>query len=261
MQFGKTKIILLAGLVAVSMATVPVNAKKNIFKRSGNAIKEFFNGDKKSDEEKEAEVETKAEETTSEQPVKEKTSQKKDDPKTLEEIYDSPLDDNIRTPKLGGQKETVRRYQQKIAKQLKASGKNVETTRNGEVVIVTVPANDLFMPNETQLKATAAKYLQPFVGYLDELDFYRMLLVMHSDNTGSEQYTDNLTSQRVLAVLKWMKGKVKNDDYIIPYAMGASDPLPDTPNNSVENREKNRRLEIYLVPGKAMIKKASRGEL
>lgn len=260
MQFGKAKIILLAGLVAVSMAAMPLSAKKNIFKRSGSAIKEFFSGDKKSDEQVETDNETKEKETTSEQP-KEKTSQKKDDPKTLEEIYDSPLDDNIRTPKLGGQKENIRKYQQKIAKQLKASGKNVETTRNGEVVIVTIPVNDLFMPNETQLKATAAKYLQPFVGYLDELDFYRVLLVMHSDNTGSEQYTDNLTSQRVLAVLKWMKGKVKNDDYIIPYAMGASDPLPNTPNNSVENREKNRRLEIYLVPGKAMVKKSSRGEL
>ncbi len=242
------------------MAAMPLSAKKNIFKRSGSAIKEFFSGDKKSDEQVETDNETKEKETTSEQP-KEKTSQKKDDPKTLEEIYDSPLDDNIRTPKLGGQKENIRKYQQKIAKQLKASGKNVETTRNGEVVIVTIPVNDLFMPNETQLKATAAKYLQPFVGYLDELDFYRVLLVMHSDNTGSEQYTDNLTSQRVLAVLKWMKGKVKNDDYIIPYAMGASDPLPNTPNNSVENREKNRRLEIYLVPGKAMVKKSSRGEL
>ncbi len=259
MQFGKTKILLLAGLVAVSMVAMPVSAKKNIFKRSGSAIKEFFNGDKKTDEE--SDTETQEKETAEEQPAKEKTSQKRESDKTLEEIYDSPLDDNIRTPKLGGQKENIRKYQQKIAKQLKASGKNVETTRNGEVVIVTISVNDLFMPNETQLKATAAKCLQPFVGYLDELDFYRVLLVMHSDNTGSEQYTDNLTSQRVLAVLKWMKGKVKNDDYIIPYAMGASDPLPDTPNNSVENREKNRRLEIYLVPGKAMIKKSSRGEL
>ena len=45
MQFGKTKIILLAGLVAVSMAAMPLSAKKNIFKRSGSAIKEFFSGD------------------------------------------------------------------------------------------------------------------------------------------------------------------------------------------------------------------------
>lgn len=255
MQFSRTKTILLAGLLAVSMATAPMSAKKNIFKRSGGAIKEFFSGDKKS------ETETETEEVTETQPAKEKTSQTKDTDKSLEEIYDSPLEDNLRTPKLGGQKAKVREYQQRVAKQLKAAKWNVETTRNGEVVIVTIPVNDLFMPNETQLKSTAGKYLQPFVGYLDELDFYRMLLVMHSDNTGSEQYTDNLTSQRVVSVLKWLKGKVKNDDYIIPYAMGASDPLPDTPNNSVENREKNRRLEIYLVPGKAMIKKASRGDL
>ena len=88
--------------------------------------------------------------------------------------------------------------------------------------------------------------------------FYKMLLVMHSDNTGSPTYTLNLTRQRVNAVYDWFdeNGSV---DYVVPYALGETDPLVD--NNSVENRKTNRRLEIYLVPEKTMLQQAKKGTI
>ena len=169
--------------------------------------------------------------------------------------------ENKALPKLGNQRAKIREYQQIQAKKLLSSGQNIETTRNGEVIIATVAANDLFLPNDTTLRPTAAKVLRPYMEYLKEPDMYRMLLLMHSDNTGSEAYTNHLTTVRVSAVFDWIKDNAVCSDYVIPYAMGADDPLPNTPNNSVDNREKNRRLEIYLVPGKSMIRKSSRGQL
>ena len=68
-------------------------------------------------------------------------------------------------------------------------------------------------------------------------------------------------SNYMYTLADWIKDNAACSDYVIPYAMGADDPLPNTPNNSVDNREKNRRLEIYLVPGKSMIRKSSRGQL
>ncbi len=40
-----------------------------------------------------------------------------------------------------------------------------------------------------------------------------------------------------------------------------SDDMPLKPNNSVENRADNRRLEIYLVPGKKMLEQAKKGRI
>ncbi len=93
---------------------------------------------------------------------------------------------------------------------------------------------------------------------LKNLGSYKMLLDMHSDNTGSSEYTLNLTRQRVNAIFDWFdeNGIV---DYVVPYALGETDPLVD--NNSVENRKRNRRLEIYLVPEKTMLQQAKKGNI
>lgn len=256
---------LAAGFVAISTSIAPAYAKDNFFKRSANAVKEFFSDDKKKDdsipdkekkEEKANPEKSGTTTTTTTQPESEKI-----DDKSVTELYDLSFEENKALPKLGNQRAKIREYQQIQAKKLLSSGQNIETTRNGEVIIATVAANDLFLPNDTTLRPTAAKVLRPYMEYLKEPDMYRMLLLMHSDNTGSEAYTNHLTTVRVSAVFDWIKDNAACSDYVIPYAMGADDPLPNTPNNSVDNREKNRRLEIYLVPGKAMIRKSSRGQL
>ena len=253
---------LAAGFVAISISIAPAYAKDNFFKRSANAVKEFFSDDKKKDdstpdkEKKEEKANPEKSSTTTTQSESEKI-----DDKSVTELYELSFEENKALPKLGNQRAKIREYQQIQAKKLLSSGQNIETTRNGEVIIATVAANDLFLPNDTTLRPTAAKVLRPYMEYLKEPDMYRMLLLMHSDNTGSEAYTNHLTTVRVSAVFDWIKDNAACSDYVIPYAMGADDPLPNTPNNSVDNREKNRRFELYLVPAKSMIRKSSRGQL
>ena len=193
---------LAAGFVAISISIAPAYAKDNFFKRSANAVKEFFSDDKKKDDstpDKEKKEEKanpeKSGTTTTTQPESEKI-----DDKSVTELYDLSFEENKALPKLGNQRAKIREYQQIQAKKLLSSGQNIETTRNGEVIIATVAANDLFLPNDTTLRPTAAKVLRPYMEYLKEPDMYRMLLLMHSDNTGSEAYTNHLTTVRVSAV-------------------------------------------------------------
>ena len=61
----------------------------------------------------------------------------------------------------------------------------VETYRNKEVLLVTIPASKLFAPNEVEVRKDASSLLAPLKRYLREPDMYRVLLVMHTDNTGS----------------------------------------------------------------------------
>ena len=61
------------------------------------------------------------------------------------------------------------------------NGCTVETFRNKEVLLVTIPASKLFMPNETTLCPGAQQLLAPLKRYLKDPDMYRVLMVMHTD--------------------------------------------------------------------------------
>lgn len=135
----------------------------------------------------------------------------------------------------------------------------VETFRNKEVLVVTIPAEKLFMPNETHLRPDASSLLTPIKRYLREPDMYRVLLVMHTDNTGSEKYRERITEERSTAVFDWFLREGADTSYLFSYAY--ADEMPMVNNNSMENRGKNRRLEIYLVPGTKMLEQAKKGRI
>lgn len=176
------------------------------------------------------------------------------------DIYELSLDDNLYTPELNKEKEaaTIADFQMNIARSLKKDKYNVELMREGEVIVVTIAAGQLFNPNDTVLTDLGKLVLKPFLKYLKTPDLYKMVLVMHSDNTGSNTYTLNLSKSRVDAVFDWIGSAVPADN-VVPYALGCVEPL--FPNNSIENRRKNRRLEIYLVPSNVMIKQARNGKI
>lgn len=88
---------------------------------------------------------------------------------------------------------------------------------------------------------------------------YRVMLVMHTDNTGSEPYREQLTVDRVNAVFDWFDNSGSDTRYLFSYALG--DDMPLRPNDSMDNRDKNRRLEIYLVPGSKMVQQAQKGRI
>lgn len=174
-------------------------------------------------------------------------------------LYDLSIEANLAQPKCGKQAKDISDFQNKQAKIIKEAGYITEMMRKREVIIVTVPAADLFAPNDTALTKEGESKLKPFVPMLSTADFYRMLLVMHTDNTGSREYTDELSRARVEQILDYFEGHAKETDYVIPYAVGSERPIKE--NNSVENRAYNRRLEIFLVPGERMLDAAKEGAL
>lgn len=169
---------------------------------------------------------------------------------------------------LKGQADLVRAFQEKEATRLirgtyapAKSGGNVETYRDKEVIIITVPAARLFGANSTELLEDASVWLDPLKRYLDPTrpDMYRVLLVMHTDNTGSTSYTDNLSLERVEAVYEYLDDLGVDTRYLFPTAAGATDPIH--PNDTVDGRAANRRLEIYLIPGTRMQDEAKKGRI
>jgi len=160
----------------------------------------------------------------------------------------------------------IRKFQEKEARDrilknygMNRNGCNVENFRNKEVLLLTIPAHKLFAPNETVLRKEANALLAPVKRYLKDQDMYRVLLVMHTDNTGSEEYREYITEERCNAVFDWFEDEGVDTRYLFSYAY--ADELPLKENNSMANRDVNRRLEIYLVPGQKMLDQAKKGRI
>lgn len=169
------------------------------------------------------------------------------------DIYELTLDENLTMPKVPtntGSK--VAKTQYALAVELKSKGYDTELLRNNEVIVVTIPSAKLFAPNDTALLKEATTVMRPLLKYLNPAGNYKYILVMHGDDTGSDSYMLTLTRGRVNSIYDWFyaNGSV---DYVVPYALGSSDPL--YPNDSMSNRGKNRRLEIFIVPEKGMLSK------
>lgn len=189
-----------------------------------------------------------------------------DDTARIEELDNLDFIQMLNSVEPGSTSALIQKFQAKEGTTRLLNGKynpagecTVEAYRNKEVLLITIPAHLLFAPNQTELSAAAADYLSPLRRYLREPDMYRVMIVMHTDNTGSDQYREQLTADRVNAVFDWFDDSGSDTTYLFSYALG--DDMPLKPNDSVENRDKNRRLEIYLVPGKKMVEQAKKGKI
>ncbi|MCH5234335.1 MAG: OmpA family protein [Muribaculaceae bacterium] len=190
----------------------------------------------------------------------------KDSHERIEELDELDFIEMLNSVDPGSGASLIQKFQAKEGKNRLLNGKynpsgecKVEAFRNKEVLLITIPAHLLFEPNDTELKPGAQDYLSPIKRYLKEPDMFRVMLVMHTDNTGSDEYRDRLTVERVNSVFDWFEDSGVNTRYLFSYALG--DEMPLKPNDSMDNRRQNRRLEIYLVPGQKMVEQAQKGRI
>ncbi len=168
------------------------------------------------------------------------------------------LEENLLTPTVPDkQHNSIAGSMRREAESLHRQGYHVETMRKGEIVIVSIPTDNLFSPNDTALiHASADKLLKPFTVYLDQPGKYKVLMAVHTDDTGSARYTFDLSENRILSLYDWFDTHVANDDSLLGFPMGDTAPAVD--NDTRVNRAKNRRLEIYIVPDEGLINASKR---
>ena len=126
--------------------------------------------------------------------------------------------------------------------------------RKGEVVIVTVPTDRLFAPNDTALLPTAANDLKNFLPYFRVPGKFKVILALHTDDTGSENYLNSLSEKRIVSLYDYFDSNAADTDNLIGYPLASIEPLKE--NTSRAGRAENRRLEIFIVPGDVLIEEA-----
>lgn len=177
-------------------------------------------------------------------------------------IQELTLDENIAVPEIESPfaAKKIREFVDDEVRRLnKVRGITVSEERDGEVIKAVIPMDLLFLPNDTLLWDRAQFALRPFVRYASQPGVFNMLVVTHSDGTGSAEYNLNLTDKRAREIRNWFIDNGCAGEAIAIYGCGAEDPVAE--DNSIENRRRNRRTDIYIVPGNTLIKQAERGKI
>lgn len=176
-------------------------------------------------------------------------------------FMDYTLEQNITTPRVGkNEHRAVRDYMARIKDRLRERY-TIDLTRNDEVIIISLPSDELFLPNDTLLTAYGERLLKPILPLFEDPMMYKMLYTVNTDNSGSVSYLENLSEARSNTLYSWLleAGRVPEDQIIVPIPMADSDPL--MPNDSRSSRAANRRIDLYLIPGPRMIQLAHEGKL
>lgn len=161
---------------------------------------------------------------------------------------DLSLEENINTPAIASRHHAAASDKaSKLSVSLRKHGFRTAALRNGEVVLASLPCDTLFAANATDPKREALRRLQPLRDIVRQTDKYKVLVAVHSDDTGDDAYSDALTEARANAVddLLWQLAD-QADTNVVIYGLGKDEPLVD--NGSRRNRRANRRVEFYIVP-------------
>ncbi len=170
------------------------------------------------------------------------------------EPVDMSLSDNMNIPVVGKRsKEKVRTRMAALRRELSKAGMTVTSLRDGEVILITVAADKLFAPNAIDLKSSAGAFLDKLDDIVKAPDDYKILVAVHTDDTGDDTYADNITSDRANAIDTYLTNRSgKEAINLIPYGLGRDELLVD--NASIKSRRTNRRIEIYIVPDEILAK-------
>lgn len=178
-----------------------------------------------------------------------------------EAVYmDLDLESNLLLPEVDKKSHTaITTYINRIATDLAKQKYIVDLMRDDEVILVTIPSDELFLPNDTLLSPTAINRLAPIIKLLVPGDMFKVVYGVHTDNTGSEFYNMQLAHKRNGSIYDYLLDTVDEEQIVIPYEYGDTAPIES--NNSREGRKSNRRIEFYLIPGPKMITLARSGKL
>lgn len=186
-------------------------------------------------------------------------------PDYREEVFmDMDFEPNLLTPEIPDDlKGAISDFMVKKAESLKKLG-TIDIMRDADIFVINIPSDDLFLPNDTLLSPYASARLTPIIKLMNDPYMYKVLVAVHCDDTGSESYREQLTSERLNSIYDWLmdaidRGLISEDQVIIPFSMGSSDPIMQ--NDTRKHRYENRRVEFYFIPGPRLIEKARNKKL
>ncbi|MDX2071979.1 MAG: OmpA family protein [Haliscomenobacter sp.] len=146
-------------------------------------------------------------------------------------------------------------YMDKHAKKLKQDlGKSAEVERVGESILVTFDSGIMFDVDSYALKASTKANLDKMAETMKEYDKTEIIVMGHTDATGSDEYNQKLSENRAASVSRFLQQNGITAKRVTTKGFGEQKPVAS--NNTASGREQNRRVEIAIVASKALVESA-----
>ncbi|WP_114490994.1 OmpA family protein [Candidatus Ulvibacter alkanivorans] len=142
---------------------------------------------------------------------------------------------------------------QKIEQEI--PGAQVERVDDGIVVTFDENSGVYFDTNKYNINAASQATLDKLTNVLREYPDTNVLVVGHTDSTGSEEYNMTLSKQRAQSVTNYFTNvKGLSSSRFTTNWYGEQTPVAD--NSTAAGRAQNRRVNVVIVPNEKMIQDA-----
>lgn len=144
----------------------------------------------------------------------------------------------------------------KQAKKIEEEIPGAEVKRVDEGIIVTFDENSgvYFDTNKSDVNAASQETLNKLVKILGEYPETNVVIVGHTDSSGSNAYNMNLSEKRAKSVTQFFVNQGLASNRFTTQWFGEEKPEYD--NSTPEGRAKNRRVNVVIIPNETMKEQA-----
>ena len=146
----------------------------------------------------------------------------------------------------------------KQAAEIKQTVPGATVVRQGEGIIVKFDSGILFDVDKTGLKPAAKSNLENLAKSLANNPQTNILIVGHTDNTGTDTHNMDLSIRRAEAVKSYLVSSGVDGARLNTQGKGEIEPIAD--NATADGRSQNRRVEIAIVANEQMKAEAKQGQ-
>lgn len=132
----------------------------------------------------------------------------------------------------------------RLREQLQGTG--VSVTRDGDNIILNMPSDITFAVDSSELRPDFTEVLESVALVLKEYDKTVIEVAGHTDSSGSGEYNQRLSERRSHAVARELLSNSIDQQRMLVVGYGESAPVAS--NETESGRQKNRRVELTLVP-------------
>ena len=146
-------------------------------------------------------------------------------------------------------------YMDKHARKLKQDlGQSADVERVGESILVTFDSGIMFDVDSYALKPATKANLDKMAETMKEYDKTEIVVMGHTDATGTDEHNQKLSENRALSVSRFLQQNGITASRLTTKGFGEQKPVAD--NGTSSGRQQNRRVEIAIVASKALVESA-----
>jgi outer membrane protein OmpA-like peptidoglycan-associated protein len=150
-------------------------------------------------------------------------------------------------------------YMDKQAEKIQQDLEGAKVERVGEGILITFDSGILFDTESAALKPATKSNLEDLSGTLKKYDDTDVLVLGHTDATGTHEFNQGLSERRANSVETYLVMNGVTGSRLTTEGYGETDPIAT--NETADGRQMNRRVEIVIVANNKLKRAAKRGDL